>query len=203
TPSPDETPSVEPSPIPGTQPSTVASASISNESPTEPAVEVVTQSGTVSVPSQGALDLLSSLHFTLGLRGGYDTNTGTSASQRGSFFTTESGSISYNFPGQQTQLNLLAGAALTDFVTGSNGGGNEVNSYLSLTVTHNYSTRLKLDVSVFATYQAEPDFSSDAGTNSRQGNFFQTLDSLSAAYHWSARLSTVTSYKFRAIEYDQ
>jgi Putative beta-barrel porin 2 len=201
TPTPAETPSVEPSPLPGTQPSIVAP--ISNESPTEPSVEVVTQSGTVSVPNQGALDLLSSLHFTLGLRGGYDTNTGTSASQSGSFYTTESASVSYNFPGQQTQLDLLAGGALTDFVSGTSGGRNEVNSYLSLTVSHNYSTRLKLDASVYATYQAEPDFSSDAGTNNRQGNFFQTLDSLSAAYHWSSRLSTVTSYKFRAIEYDQ
>lgn len=64
------------------------------------------------------------------------------------------------------------------------------------------SERLTLDVSAFAAYQAQPDITSELSANRRLGNFFRTRDSISAHYRWSPRLSTITTYDFSAIEYE-
>jgi hypothetical protein len=71
-----------------------------------------------------------------------------------------------------------------------------------LSLSHNISLRLKLDATIYATYRTEPDFSSDVGLNTRSNNFFQTDDRFSAKYDWLLHFSTVTSYRFRLVQYE-
>ena len=171
----------------------------------EPAVEIVAQTGTVSTEDQGSgADLLSRLpfHFSLGVHGGYDDNVDASGAERGSWFTNGGVSLSYDLPSERTRLNLRAGADLTYYPDETMGRTNDVNAYVDLSLTHSISTRLKLSASVDATYRTEPDFSSNVGVENRRANYFHMLDSLSAEYHWTLRFSTVTSDKFRLVQYD-
>lgn len=171
----------------------------------EPVVEVITQNATVSTADEGGVDLLSRfpVRFSLSVRGGYDANFRTSGAAQGSWFTNEGVTLSYDLPNERTPLRLRSGADLTYYPDKTSGRTDRVNAYLDLSLTHNISSRLKLDASVYATYRAEPDFSSDVGPSSVQGNYFNTLESFSATYHWSLRFSTVTSDKFRLVQYEQ
>ena len=68
-------------------------------------------------------------------------------------------------------------------------------------ISHSVSERLKLEARLYATYRAEPDLSSNVGFQNRQGNFFNTQDSLAATYHWSPRFFTVTTDKLQIVDY--
>ena len=169
----------------------------------EPSAEVTTQSAAATITDQSGVNILSSLpfHFSLGVHGGYDDNFGTTASRNSSFFTTGTGNISYDLYREQTQIDLRTGGALTYFYDQTSAQNSNVDAFVDLSVVHDVSARLKLTATVDATYRTEPDFSSDVGPNSRQGNYFDTSDSVSAAYNWTMRFSTVTSDKFRAVDY--
>src|SRR5207248_11232094 len=75
------------------------------------------------------------------------------------------------------------------------------NVYLDLSLVYKASERLTFDVSALAAYQAQPDVSSALSANRRLGNFFRSADNISAHYRWTPRFSTVTSYNFSALEY--
>ena len=106
-------------------------------------------------------------------------------------------------PKGQTQIHLLAGAGFTYFFDAANTRTNDVNTNLTLSLTHQSSARLSFAASVYAAYQTEPDFSSNVGPENVRANFFHTADSLSVTYHWLLRFTTVTSYNFRLIKYDE
>src|SRR5205823_9969967 len=63
------------------------------------------------------------------------------------------------------------------------------------------SARLTLDIRAFAAYQAQPDVTSSLSANRRLGNFFRSEDNISAHYRWTPRFSTLTTYTFSTIEY--
>ncbi len=63
------------------------------------------------------------------------------------------------------------------------------------------SPRLTLGVTVNAVYTSEPSFAANVGPTQRAGNYFATADGLSAAYQWSPRFSTVSTYSFRLVRY--
>ena len=70
-----------------------------------------------------------------------------------------------------------------------------------LSLVYKASERLTFDVTAFAAYQAQPDVTSALSANRRLGNFFRSEDNISAHYRWTPRFSTVTSYTFSALEY--
>ncbi len=74
-------------------------------------------------------------------------------------------------------------------------------SISDLSLVYKASERLTFDVSAFAAYQAQPDVTSAFSANRRLGNFFRSEDNISAHYRWTPRFSTVTSYTFSALEY--
>ena len=79
---------------------------------------------------------------------------------------------------------------------------NDFHPNLNLAVTHKVSPRLTLSLAAYLTYQQEPDFTNNfIGVDRRSGNYFFTNDKLSAAYVWTPRFSTVTSFLFVAINY--
>lgn len=172
--------------------------------PAEPVVEVPTASSTSAGADDSTVFALPHIPLSLSLstHGGYDDNFRTSQPAKGSWFTNEGVTLTYDSPGKATHLNLRSGADLTYYPDQSGGQTDNINTYISASLVHNVSTRLKLDANVYATYRTEPDFGSNVGADSRQGNFFHTLDSFSARYDWFQRFSTVTDDKFVLVHYE-
>ena len=168
----------------------------------EPVVELITQDTAGSTSEEGGVSWLSSipLHVTIGVGTGYDDNINTSASGEGAWFTTENVTLSYDRPGERTQVHLLAGAGLTRFFDAT--ATQEENANVTLSLTYNSSTRLSFAANVYASYQAEPDFNTNVGPENVRANHFQTTDTFSVTYHWLPRFTTITNYTFRRIKYD-
>src|SRR5262249_16728621 len=72
----------------------------------------------------------------------------------------------------------------------------------ALGVTYRSFPRLTLGSTLLAEYLTEPSFEYTGGLNSRNGNYFYTLDKFFATYAWTSRFSTKTSETFEAYNYD-
>jgi hypothetical protein len=94
------------------------------------------------------------------------------------------------------------GGGLTDYFDRPGQSAPDYNAYLGLSLKHLFSQRLILNITAYASYQAEPDFSIGTGFNQRSGNYFYTNDRFSLTYLWTPRFSTDTSYTFGALLYD-
>src|SRR5439155_19991049 len=105
-------------------------------------------------------------------------------------------------PGTVTRLKLRSGADLTYRPDQSESLTDNINAYIDGSVAHQVSERLGVNGSVYGTYRPEPDFRSNVGADSRQGNFFNTRESLSIRYNWSERFSTDTSDTFQRVKYE-
>lgn len=169
----------------------------------EPLVELMTQNKAASTEDLGSTGLRSHfpLHFLFGVDAGYDDNGDTTGGGQGSSFTSGNVALFYNLGNQRTRLTVHSGAGVTYFPDLTN-RTYDVNTYLDLSLSHNVSRRLVLNASISTAYKTEPDFRSDIGVNSRNGNYFVTTDSFSTTYQWSRRFSTVTSSTFRLVKYD-
>ena len=142
-------------------------------------------------------------HVTVTVRGGYDDNIfTTSDSSQGSAFVNGSINLTYDFGSPRTRLSLQLGGGITDYFDRPGQNEPDYNGYLGLSLRHLFSQRLILQITAYASYQAEPDFSVGTGFNRRSGNYFYTSDRFALTYLWTPRFSTVTNYTFGARLYD-
>jgi hypothetical protein len=148
--------------------------------------------------TERAVQSLFPVLISLGAHAGYDTNSQTTTNNEGSFFTSQELTLSYDRSRGPTQIGLVAGMQAVERFS----RGTDINGFLDLSLTHNISPRLSLSAGIDAAYRAEPDFSSDVGPNTRQGNYFTSSDRIAASYEWTDRWSTVTSYSFRVVRYE-
>ena len=135
------------------------------------------------------------------LTGGYDDNVNNTPSGSPSWFASPSAVFTYQFGNPRFAMDLVAGAGITYYFAHPGGRNYDPNLYLHLSLVYKASERLTFDVSAFAAYQAQPDVTSALSANRRLGNFFRSADNISANYRWTPRFSTVTSYTFSALEY--
>lgn len=136
--------------------------------------------------------------ITFGVHGGYDSNSRTTANSSGSLFTDEQLTLAYDRTRGPIDLHLLSGIGVVERF----GLKTDVNAFWDLSLSYRASPRLTLTGNIDAAYRAEPDFASDVGPSGRAGNYFTMKDGLSASYQWSRRFSTVSSYSFRVIRYE-
>jgi hypothetical protein len=141
------------------------------------------------------------IQITAGVDLGYDDNVTLSPTAKGSSFAAENVVLTYNRPGGATQFYLLGVGHFTQNfdVTGQD----EKSGNVTMSLTHDFSTRLSFYASIYAAYQNEPNFQSNVGPENARANFFDTHDIFSLTYHWSTRLTSVTSYTFERVKYDQ
>jgi hypothetical protein len=141
------------------------------------------------------------VQITAGVDTGYDDNVTLSSSGKSSWFARENVVLTYSRPGERTAFSLLGVGRFTQNfdVTGQN----EKSGNVTMSLSHNFSTRLSFYASIYAAYQNEPNFQSNVGPENVRANFFDTRDIFSLTYFWSTRLSSVTSYTFDRIKYDQ
>jgi len=166
------------------------------------AVSEAMSQGTVGSTSEGAgVSWLPAvpIQITAALDGGYDDNLTLSPSGQGSIFTRENVVLTYARPGERTQIFVVGVGRFSQYFDVS--GQNETAGNVTLSLTHNFSSRLSFYASVYGTYQNEPNFTSNVGPQNVRTPFFDTVDLFALTYHWLLRFSTVTSYTFERVQY--
>ena len=145
------------------------------------------------------------IDITAGVDIGYDdhvlgNNTTTGSSGQSSFFARENLVLSYDRPRERTELRLVAVGRFSQFF---DLGTDDKDLSFTLSLAHNFSTRLSFRADVYAAYQTEPNFQSNVGPENVRAPHLDTNDIFSLTYHWLPRVSTVTSYTFQRIMYAQ
>jgi opacity protein-like surface antigen len=145
------------------------------------------------------------LDITAGVDIGYDdhvigSSATTSSSGQTSFFARENVVLSYDRPRERTELRLVALGRFSQFF---DVGTDDKDGNITLSLTHNFSTRLSFRADVYAAYQTEPNFQSNVGPENVRAPHFDTRDIFSLTYHWLPRFNTVTSYTFNRTLYAQ
>ena len=140
------------------------------------------------------------LEITAGVDMGYDDNATLSPSGEGSLFAGENVVLTYNRAGEATQFYVLGIGRFDQYFNVSR---NDVDGNVTMSLTHNFSTRLSFYASIFAAYQTAPNFRSNVGPENVVSDHFYTSDIFSLTYHWSTRFSMITSYTFNRVQYAQ
>jgi hypothetical protein len=148
------------------------------------------------------------LEITAGVDVGYDDHvlgssaTGNSSGQgsEGSFLSRENLVLTYDRPGEPTEVRLIGVGRFTQF---PDAGTDDKDLTLTLGLTHNFSTRLSFRADIYGAYQTEPNFQSNIGPQNVRAPHFETRDIFSLSYHWLPRVATITSYTFDRIKYEQ
>src|ERR1043165_9498747 len=114
------------------------------------------------------------MQITAGLDAGYDDNASFASSSQGSLFTRENLVLTYDRPGERTQLFLVGVGLFTQYseVTGQD----ERSGNITFGLTHNFSSRLSFYASLYGSYQNEPNFRSDIGPENVRAAFFESDD---------------------------
>jgi len=139
------------------------------------------------------------IQITAGGDAGYDDNVTLQPSGEGSIFTRENVVLTYDRPGGRTQFFVVGVGRFSQYFDVS--GQNETAGNVTLSLTHNFSSRLSFYASIYGTYQNQPNFQSNVGPENVRSPFFDTVDIFALTYHWSSRLSLVTSYTFERVQY--
>ena len=175
-----------------------------------PLLETRPENGTpiaASVQTNSIFSQPRGLTLSTSVVGGYNDNvnaaTGASTSSTGgsgSLYTSDYASLSYTFGTPRTKVSLTTGGGVTYYFDQPAAGYNPTG-YLGLSLTHKPSERMTLSLSVFASYQSQPDLSTNLGSNQQLGSFIHSTDTISLAYSWTPRFSTVTSYTLDLLNY--
>ncbi len=173
----------------------------------QPGAETATEAGQsaeVVAPRLGTGNFSPSpFRVSISVREGYDDNVyTTSINPVGSFYTNGNVVLDYKFGDARTQVAFEAFGGLSYYYNRPFGRGYDINTGLSLSVSHQATPRLGLGAAIYLAYQSEPDFNTGFGINRRSGNYFYTSDKFSTSYQWAPRFSTVTSYTLGALNYE-
>ncbi len=139
--------------------------------------------------------------FTFSVREGWDSNVYTTRNNpQSSFYTNFAAGISYDFGSPRLQLRSSLGGGLTYYY---NRGDDPIdwNGIFSLGATYQATPRLTLTIDTSTAYLSQPDLSIIGGTNRIDGDYLYSNTYLAAAYQWSEKFSTVTSYRFGVFYY--
>src|SRR5206468_9199982 len=120
---------------------------------------------------------------------------------QGSFFGRENIVLTYRAASTRTQLNLLGVGRFSQYFDVR--GQDEASGNITLGFNHNFSTRLFLYASLYASYQKEPSFNSDIGPENVRAAHFDTNENVALTYYLLPRLSSVTNYTFSRVKYAQ
>jgi Putative beta-barrel porin 2 len=156
-------------------------------------LDSVTQAMGQSVPFQ----------ITAGADIGYDDNVRSGSAGGGegggeSVFARENLFLSYNRSTDRTEFRLLGVGRFTQFL---DLGTDDKDGNVTLSLTHNVSTRLSFNAEAYAAYQTEPDFASNVGLENVRADHFYTEDTFSVSYRWLPRFAAVTTYTFSRVKY--
>ena len=139
------------------------------------------------------------IQINAGLDAGYDDNVSLSSNGEGSPFVRENIVLTYARPGDRTQFFVVGVGRFSQYFDLS--GQDETSGNVTMSLTHDFSSRLSFYGSVYGGYQNEPNFASNVGPQNVRTPYFDTVDIFALTYHWMLRFSTVTSYSFERVQY--
>ena len=107
----------------------------------------------------------SPFHISVSVREGYDDNVYTTEQNKvGSFFTNGNVVLDYKFGDARTRLDMEAWGGVTYYYNRPIGQEYDINTGLTLTVSHQATPRLGLAAAAYLTYRSEPDFKPASGS---------------------------------------
>src|SRR5436190_18185798 len=166
-----------------------------------PVGKILSQEALTSASEAAGLGWLPAVpvQITAGLEMGYDDNVTLSSSGQGSVFARENVVLTYARPSERTQVSLIGVGRFSQYFDVS--GQNEASGNVTMSLTHNFSSRLSFYASLYGTYQNQPNITSNDGPQNVRTPFSDTVDIYALTYHWLLRFSTVTSYRFERVQY--
>ena len=136
------------------------------------------------------------------LRLGYDTNSNTSAfNPDKSGYTGLDVSLGRIFGGRRTQVLTFLQGGFNWFWDSNQKDDTDFHFDLRINGMHQVNPRLSLAAVAYLTYQVEPEFGT-LSRNRRQGPFWYTNNILTGSYQITPSFSSVTSYSFVGIKYE-
>ncbi len=141
------------------------------------------------------------IDFTFAVREGYDSNLFTTKNNPdSSFYTNWAAGAYYTFGTPRLQLQTSLNGGVTYYYTRP-GDKVDFNGQYSLNAVYLATPRLTLTVNSTTAYLSQPDTNIIGGTNRQDGDYMYSHTTLTGAYQWSQKFSTVTSYDFNVIYY--
>jgi hypothetical protein len=147
-------------------------------------------------------DIGRRLQLSASINGGYDDNVLLTPSGSPSWFANPNAHLSYQFGSARLAMDLLARGGILYYFDHPGGLNYEPIVSLDFSLAYKVTLRLTLNFSTSLFYGAQPDFSTALSSTRRLGNYFRSVNNLSADYRLSPRLTSVTSYSFSALEYE-
>ncbi|HWB59190.1 MAG TPA: outer membrane beta-barrel protein [Chthoniobacteraceae bacterium] len=147
---------------------------------------------------------LPKFRVSLSILEGYDDNvfTTTDSLATKSWYNTAQADVFADLGNSRTVFTLGVGAGLTYYYSRP-GDKSDKLAHLSLDIVHKVNDRLTITFNSYNTYQVQPQFDLQVEQNRVNGQYYYTSQSLSAAYQWTRRFSTVTSYQMTGIFYEE
>jgi opacity protein-like surface antigen len=142
------------------------------------------------------------LHLSGSLNGGYDDNVNLTPAGSPSWYVSPSANFGYQFGSARLAMDLLTGGGINYYLDHPGGRSYDPFVFLEFSLAYKVSLRLTLNFSTSLAYQSQPEFATAFSAINRLGNYFRSVNHLSAHYQLSRRLSSVTGYSFSALEYE-
>lgn len=140
-------------------------------------------------------------NLTFSVREGFDDNVFTTANDKvHSFYTNLAAGINYGFGGSRLQLTSSLNGGMTYYYSRP-GDKIDFNGSFSLNAVYLATQRLTVTVNTVTAYLSQPDLSIVGSTNRNDGDYVYSSNTISAAYQWSEKFSTVTAYNFNVVYY--
>jgi hypothetical protein len=182
-------------------------------------LSLLTSAAVISVASQaGAQGYLSigrnadqeferkqPLLWTVGAAVGYDSNVALSSNnEEDSGYVTATIGVTYlTGDGRRTAINFNANYSPLYYWDAPPGVEDfQHNARLGFDIRHRVNPRLTITDSFYIAYEVEPDYNIGATVARRLDPYFYGYNSLSAAYSWNRRFSTVSSWVISGVTYD-
>ncbi len=141
-------------------------------------------------------------HFTFSLNQGYDDNVYTSHNNKqGSMFTSGSVGAIVKLSDGRTSLEAALSAGGSYYYDRNDSFDPDIT--LNLDFSHVFSSKLRLDITTYLAYQAEPDFQIGFGQNRRSGNYLYGSVGFNLAQTFTRRFSIVYGYTVSGVYYDE
>lgn len=145
------------------------------------------------------------LIWTVGAEVGYDSNVGlTNANEQDSGYVSAGVGVTYlSGDGRRTSLNFNANYSPLYYWDAPAGVDDFQNNWrMGLDFRHRVNPRLTITDSFYIAYEVEPDYNVGATVARNVDPYFYGYNSIGAAYTWTRRFSTVTSWTISAVDYD-
>lgn len=151
-----------------------------------------------------SLAALTSLDYSVSLRGGYDTNPNTSQTNPLSSPFAFLG-LDVGFGRQMPRLFFSTGLNLgaTYYSAPGTGDRNQVNGTWALSSLYTVSPRLVVGFNTRTGYFSQPNLGVAGTTPFQEGNYITHFSALTATYQWASRFSLTTSYSFGFLYYEE